>query len=148
MFGLKRFFAMTAAAACCMMMMPMVVAVAMAEPERNDDFLFDKYVRDFQKQYATQEEFEARREIFLSNRKEILKHNLQPNNIHLLEINEFTDRRIPEELPLGLHKKTAPSVVNNDESPMMMKLFAQQVRRADVFLCCILQLASHVPSHL
>lgn len=66
---------------------------------------FARFMKDFGKVYATEEEKAIRRAIFDANVQMVNQHNLDSTRGHFLELNEWADRRIPEELPLGLAKK-------------------------------------------
>ena len=76
-------------------------------PAQADLVSFEDFEKEFGKIYPSVEERQARKAIFESNLQEIQKHNLNAKQGgHFLEINEFADRRIPDELPLGLDKQS------------------------------------------
>jgi cathepsin L len=85
----------------------LLVAGCFAEPpswqDLDSEYTFAEYVRDYQKAYATKEEYESRRELFRTNLNLILQHNLQRSTEHAMGINQFTDQH-PHELPLGYNK--------------------------------------------
>jgi len=76
-------------------------------------YSFEKYVQDYGKVYDSQHERANRKEIFQENLFTILQHN-QENELktggYRMGINEWTDRRIPEEIPFGL-KKNVPEEI-------------------------------------
>jgi len=92
-----------------------------------EDHTFEKYVTDFGKVYETEEETQNRKAIFESNLQEIEQHNAGIKKGHFLIPNEWTDRRIPEEIPLGLQKKrqgvSALDFLKGDKSPEVEKFY-------------------------
>ncbi|CAF1232979.1 unnamed protein product [Rotaria sordida] len=49
------------------------------------------FVRQYDKSYATEEEAQLRRSIFIANLREIERHNSQPNQTYIKAINQFSD---------------------------------------------------------
>lgn len=83
------------------------VVLTLVSASATDNYSFDSYIEDFGKVYATEEERLTRQDIFEHNLVVILEHN--NNEGHRLVVNEWTDRRVPDELPLGLQKKKTKS---------------------------------------
>ncbi|CAB9510806.1 Senescence-specific cysteine protease SAG39 [Seminavis robusta] len=83
-------------------------------------YSFDDFVKEYGKIYNSDEERQMRKEIFEANFLTIQDHNnnnKRDEYSHVLAVNEWADRRIPEELPLGLHKK---AVVAEDDPLNLM----------------------------
>ncbi|GKY95170.1 hypothetical protein MPSEU_000480500 [Mayamaea pseudoterrestris] len=83
-----------------------------------DGYSFDKYVDDFGKIYASDEEFQRRKAIFDNNLQFILDHNAQSLNKlggYLLGINYFADLHLAE-LPLGYDKKPSRMLKNSQQN--------------------------------
>ena len=107
-------------------------AVASSEKEDALMILFDDYVEQFAKIYSSPQERQARQLIFQENLQTIREHKtMNAGAGYTLGINEWTDRRLPDELPLGLKKKRSV-----DES----LLFSKQVSRRNTFLYLIPEL--------
>lgn len=109
-------------ATICLLFSLHVVVVATTDSttlDLDNGNAFDDYAKTFGKIYRSPQEREDRREIFNANLQMILEHNIDQQQQHQqkeqatvaggyqLGINEWTDRKIPEELPLGLKKKAA-----------------------------------------
>lgn len=62
----------------------------------NIDINFVNYIGQYQKQYASKEEFVRRMEIFQENFKKVLLHNSQNSASYKMKINRFSDMT-PEE---------------------------------------------------
>ena len=90
---------------------------------------FEDFVKNYGKVYESKEEEQIRRGIFEANLQEITKHNLEAQTGHLLKVNEFADRRIPEELPLGLHKKSKDGDFLMLNQQVCMKFYRYLFRR-------------------
>jgi hypothetical protein len=84
-------------------------------------YSFEEYEQDYGKVYDTPEERQERKVIFEANLQAIMEHN---RNLELVQgpfslpslargytmgVNEWTDRKIPHELPLGYVKKSFSS---------------------------------------
>lgn len=72
-------------------------------------YSFEQYVKEFDKDYSTDEEYELREAIFLQNLAFILDHNSNRSSFqHYVDINHFTDKS-DSELPLGYDKSSHPA---------------------------------------
>jgi C1A family cysteine protease len=72
----------------------------------SNDVAFGQYMSQYTKSYATQEEYEFRREIFSKNMKKIEEHNAKKLS-YWFGVNEFTDWTDEEyQMMLGLKGKT------------------------------------------
>ena len=74
------------------------------------EYTFDDFIRQYGKNYQSNEEYEIRKDIFHRNKETIIQHNVgkqQQNHNHnyTLGITEFTDRLVTE-LPMGLDKNS------------------------------------------
>jgi putative NADH-flavin reductase len=108
---------------------------AHAANDKTPSYSFDDFVKEYGKVYATEEERTTRKDIFDANLDRIQSHNavimshIKPGKGHYLRVNEYADRRIPEELPLGLRKKV---VVNEDASSSNLFLATQPATKRQV----------------
>lgn len=76
-----------------------------SQVEDSNDAAFGQYINEFGRNYATQEEYEFRREIFMKNLKKIEDHNAK-NLSYWFGVNEFTDWTDDEyKVLLGLRGK-------------------------------------------
>ena len=75
-------------------------------------YSFEHYVEEFNKVYESEEEYNRRKIIFEENLNTINSHNRNEirnddgnaRGQHKLGVNQFTDRILPDELPLGMDK--------------------------------------------
>ena len=90
---------------------------------------FEDFVKNYGKVYESKEEEQIRRGIFEANLQEITKHNLEAQTGHLLKVNEFADRRITDELLLGLHKQSKDGDFLMLNQQVCMKFYRYLFRR-------------------
>ena len=82
----------------------LATSVAAVETKASEDYPFDTYIKEFNKDYATDEEFRLRESIFLKNLATIVRHNNDRDPLkYYMDLNQFTDMS-EEELPLGYDK--------------------------------------------
>ena len=124
-------------AAACLLLFTVVVvpgihATAVIVTNTIDSYTFDHYVQEFGKVYATEQERLMRREVFDSNLEDIRRHNQYleqgGNGGPVWGVNEWTDRKIPEELPLGLQKKSLVLAASDNHGSPLMNLYTKKVR--------------------
>ena len=106
---IRSFRLWTVATACLLSLRSAVATGTTVKPTK--DYSFDDYVHAFGKVYSSEQEREARQAIFQANLLTVLEHNNNHQNQlaeaggYTLGINEWSDRRIPDKLPLSLQKK-------------------------------------------
>lgn len=83
----------------------LLLSLCRAASAATEDYTFETYVKEFGKVYESLAETETRRAIFESNLYEIQQRSAVNRKGHFLAVNEWTDRRVPDEMPLGLQKK-------------------------------------------
>lgn len=97
-------------------------------------YTFEQYVHDFDKSYTTEQEREERKSIFEYNYQHILTHNAATSNSgHVLHVNEFTDRKIPSELPLGYNKNQNVAYNTHDQETFVSMMQQQKPKQIQVW---------------
>ncbi|CAJ1909789.1 unnamed protein product [Cylindrotheca closterium] len=75
----------------------------------SNEYSFEQYVKDFDKEYSSDEEYKQREGVFLQNLAHILDHNSnRDSSQHYKDINHFSDK-LDNELPLGYDKSSHPA---------------------------------------
>jgi cathepsin L len=97
------------------------------------EYTFDNFIRQYQKQYESKEEYELRKVIFYRNKDVIIRHNHGRTERHhkhnyTLGITQFADR-LETELPMGLDKKSVKYHSNTQKSVPSSIPFEAVVRR-------------------
>lgn len=79
------------------------------EVKATSHYTFETYVQEFHKEYATDEEYEFRKTIFIQNLATIVDHNGEKQTFeYYMDLNQFTDMT-DNELPLGFEKSVHSS---------------------------------------
>merc|ERR1719440_1512326 len=72
--------------------------------EIDDTYTFERYVRDFQKSYETDEERDLRRLVFEDRLRKIRAHNASPKVSYRMGVNVMSDRKEAERRTRGVDK--------------------------------------------
>jgi len=84
-------------------------SVSSLELKASNEYSFEQYVKEFDKEYSSDEEYKQREGIFLQNLASILDHNSnRDSSQHYMDINHFADK-LDNELPLGYDKSSHPA---------------------------------------
>jgi len=80
------------------------------EYKATSEYSFQQYLEEFQKKYASDEEYKQREGIFLQNLAVILEHNSNhsDDSRYYMDINQFADQ-MESEMPLGYDKSSHPA---------------------------------------